>query len=213
MAAKKKEESVEIVIPPLRIETVKLKIQSPPGEELICHAWSEKAKKEMLKKQQKKATQGRPKKNPARDYRESLYWLSRKAPHNPIAVKDVDPSKHELFGFKSIAFKCAAVRAANDCGLAMTLAKRAFHVLGEYVVLDYKHMYMREDMVKLNGKGAELRYRGAFVDWSVVLNIQFNAGIFSAEQVVNLFNTAGFGVGVGEWRPERNGVAGRFQVV
>jgi hypothetical protein len=34
----------------------------------------------------------------------------------------------------------------------------------------------------------------------------------SAEQVLNLFNTAGFACGVGEWRPERDGSNGRFRV-
>jgi hypothetical protein len=212
--AKQKVKEVQIItIPPLKIETMKLSLKSPPGEELITHAWSEKAKKEMLAKQQKKAKQGREAKDPDRDYRESLYWLDPKKPDRRVGVKKVDPTKHELFGFKTIAFKAAAVRAANDCGLAMTLTRRAFHVIGEFAVLKYKRVYMREDMVRIGNGIADLRYRAAFVDWSTTLDIQFNSAIFSAEQIVNLFNTAGFGVGVGEWRPERNGVSGRFQVV
>lgn len=213
MAKTVKKEVQVITVPPLKIETMQLKLKSPPGEELITHAWSEKAKKEMLAKQQKKAKQGREAKDPDRDYRESLYWLDPKNPEKRVAVKKVDPAKHQLFGFKTIAFKASAVRAANDCGLAMTLTRRAFHVIGEFAVLTYKRVYMREDMVRLNGGVADLRYRAAFVDWSTTLDIQFNSAIFSAEQIVNLFNTAGFGVGVGEWRPERNGISGRFEVV
>ena len=42
--------------------------------------------------------------------------------------------------------------------------------------------------------------------------VKFNAALLSAEQVVNLFQTAGFAVGIGDWRPERNGLFGRFHV-
>ena len=34
----------------------------------------------------------------------------------------------------------------------------------------------------------------------------------SPEQMLNLFETAGFAVGVGEWRPERDGRNGLFHV-
>jgi hypothetical protein len=44
------------------------------------------------------------------------------------------------------------------------------------------------------------------------VTIKFNTSAISAEQVANLLNVAGFGVGIGEWRPERNGSYGRFHV-
>jgi hypothetical protein len=42
--------------------------------------------------------------------------------------------------------------------------------------------------------------------------VKHNANVMSAEQILNLFSTAGFAVGVGEWRPERDGQFGRFHV-
>jgi hypothetical protein len=59
---------------------------------------------------------------------------------------------------------------------------------------------------------ADLRYRGEFSPWKATLTVKYNANLMSAEQVVNLFETAGFAVGVGEWRPERDGPYGRFHV-
>jgi len=202
-----KEKKVTIItIPPLKKEVLEVKIIGDTP--LITHAWAEKAKKEMLEKQMKKAKQGREAKDPDRDYRESLYWLDKKG--NLINPKDIDPNKYQMFGFKSIAFKAAAVRAANDVGLAMTLTRRAFHILGEFMPIKYDHIAMREDMVKIGMGTADLRYRAEFQNWSTVLRITFNGRIISAEQLFNLFNTAGFGVGVGEWRPERGGVNGMF---
>lgn len=208
--AKKKEmqETTIVIVPPVKLERIDVNIVGDTG--LIPHAWSAKAKKMMLDKQMKKAKQGKTAKDPDADYRESLYWLDKD--NNLIKAKNMDPNKHKMFGFKSIAFKAAAVRAATDVGLKMTDTRRAFHVLGEYVPLKYKKIIMREDMVRLQTKVADIRYRGEFINWSCVLPIQFNANLFSPEQIFNLFNTAGFGVGVGEWRPERNGMNGMFHV-
>jgi hypothetical protein len=57
---------------------------------------------------------------------------------------------------------------------------------------------------------ADIRHRGMFEQWSVTLEIRYNERCMSASEIVNLFNTAGFGVGVGEWRPERDGSWGMF---
>ena len=71
---------------------------------------------------------------------------------------------------------------------------------------------MREDVCRVGMGTADLRYRGQFDPWGVKVRVEINTAVISAEQVVNLFALAGFAVGVGEWRPERNGEYGRFRV-
>lgn len=183
----------EITLPKfdLRVVHIKLIGDSP----LICHAWSAKAKKQMLDKQMKKAKPGREAKDPEADYKESLYHLPG--------------GKH---GFPAIAFKAAAVGACRFVeGVKMTEARGAFHIDQEMIQIDGKPS-PREDMVRIGLGTADIRYRGEFKEWSAILPVKFNAGSISAEQIVNLFNVAGFGVGVGEWRPERDGQFGRFHV-
>lgn len=201
MAAKKpavkKEERVEI--PKLDIKTIRLTLEGDGG--LIVHKWSEKARKEMLDKQMKKARQKKEAKNPKEDFEACLYKRS-----------------DGKYGFPAIAFKLAAVQAANDVGMAMTVAKRAFHVIAADDLVEIKSRKkprMRTDMVRLNSGPkpvSDIRFRPQFDDWSVSLLIRYNARVMSAEEIVNLFNTAGFGVGVGEWRPTRNGDKGMFHV-
>jgi len=64
-------ESVEIHLPKLEIQEVDFTIIGESA--LIMNKWSEKAKKMILDKQTKKATKGREKKDPKKDYEASIY--------------------------------------------------------------------------------------------------------------------------------------------
>ncbi len=185
---------VEIIkLPRPKIERMVIKVigDSP----LIVNKWSEKAKKQIRDKQQKKATMGREAKDPQADYEASLHH-------------DADND----YAFPAIAFKCAAVTACSQIpGITKVFARGAFHVIGEYVKIQGEPS-MREDMVKVGMGVADIRYRGEFKEWSAEIPIAFNAGVISKEQLLNLFQLAGFAVGVGEWRPERDGSYGMFRI-
>ena len=204
--AKKVTSGVENVkIPP--IEVGQFSIVLIGDSQLISHRWSEKAKKEMLDKQMGKAKQAKAKKDPWMDFCESMYWLT-KMPAKP-KQRNVDKGK---FGFPAVAFKAAAVGGCRAVdGIKMTEARAAFHVVGEFVEINGRPE-MREDMVRLQGSTADIRYRAGFFPWSATIQVTYNSRFLTAEQIVNLFNQAGFGVGVGEWRPEKNGPFGRFHV-
>lgn len=185
----------EIVVnlPPIELKTYELRIvgDSP----LIVHAWSKKAKQEMLDKQRGKARGKKEPKDPERDYEEAFYRLPDGKP-----------------GFPTIAFKKAAVDASRQVeGLKMTFLRGAFHTLGELVEIEGV-AHMREDMVKISMGTADLRYRPEFTEWAVSLKVRVNARSLTLEQLIHLFNQAGFSVGVGEWRPENKGRNGMFHV-
>lgn len=186
-------ETPTIVIPKIAIRHLTLRLVGDAP--LICHAWSAKAKQQMLDKQMKKAKAGREAKDPERDYQDSLY-------QHPDGG----------YGFPCVAFKAAAVGACRfSDGIKMTEARGAFHVVGELAKIDGEPR-RREDMVKINMGTADIRFRGEFWPWSTTLTVAYNEAALSVEQIVNLFNIAGFGIGVGEWRPERDGSYGRFHV-
>lgn len=199
MAATKTSTAIEL--PPLALETVEIPLigTSP----LIVHAWSEKALRAMADKQQKKASKGREAKDPHADFLGSLYWLSEPG-------EDVEGGR---FGFPAVAFKSAAVTACTSTGaITKVAARQAFHVIGEMVEIIGPPPAMREDVTRVGMGVADLRYRGQFDPWGVRVRVEINTAVISAEQVVNLFALAGFAVGVGEWRPERDGGYGRFRV-
>jgi len=183
-------QTIMLAAPDLRVIQLGIAGTSP----LICHQWSEKAKKQMLDKQTKQPKNGRETKDPDQDYEDSLY-----------------PHPEGGYGFPAVAFKAAAVRAGTYADMKMTFLRGAFHVIGELAHIEGTPE-PREDMVRVNNGAPDIRYRGMFKTWHTTLTIRYNARAISAEQILNLFQVAGFSVGVGEWRPERNGSFGTFEV-
>lgn len=207
-AAAKKDVGIEL--PALNIGVMEITLigDSP----LIVHAWSEKAKKEMLGKQMKQAKGAKEAKDPLRDFEDSMYRMADGG-----------------YGFPSVAFKAAAVTAGTSVsGLTKIQARQAFHVMGEdvdvrgtfdgsvsrvnLVRIEGCSPQMREDMVRVGMGTADIRYRAEYPDWFVKVLVRYNANVLSEGQILNLLNTAGFAVGVGEWRPEKDGQYGMFHV-
>lgn len=79
-----KEQAVELK----KINRQKAVIKIVGDSPLIVHAWSAKAKKEILDKQMKKAKTARAAKNPEQDYEEAFYRLENGKPGFPtIGIK------------------------------------------------------------------------------------------------------------------------------
>ena len=207
MAAPKTSGALEV--PPLKLGRIRLHIIG--DTRLVCNHFSEKAIKQMLDKQMGKAKQGKESKVPADCFAGSLYPIPGVT---AVLHSEGDDNvwMEGRFGFPSIAFKAAAVRAANDAGLKMTDMRRAFHIDGELVEIISGPARMRRDMVRVGMGVADVRFRAEFEPWEAFPVIRFNRGVMNEEKLVNLFRTAGFGVGVGEWRPEKNGMWGMFHI-
>lgn len=209
-----KTEKVEVIqIPPIDIRTASLKLVGDTP--LIMHKWSEKAKKEMLGKQMKKAKSGKEAKNPVADFIESLYWLDGEPEEKTEAGFEAAIANGARFGFPSTAFKACAIAAGYRNGVLpnMVSARAAFHIDGEFVEIKGVPT-MREDMVRIGGpaRTADIRYRGEFKDWSAIVTVRYNATAISLEQIANLFSLDGFSCGIGEWRVEKGGSYGTFHV-
>lgn len=190
-----KSEQINLIVQLKPLNKQQLQIRIVGDTPLICHRWSEKAIKMILDKQAKKAKTAKEVRNPEEEYRASLYHME-------------DGS----FGFPTVCFKNAAVDACSHIdGITKVLARGAFHPLGELTKIEGTP-HMRTDMVRVGMGVADVRYRGEFSTWACNLNVVYNANVLSAEQIVNLVNTAGFTCGVGDWRPSRDGSKGMFHV-
>lgn len=177
---------------------------------LIVHNFSEKSKRMMLEAQQgKKAL--KEVRNPDAEYEAAFYRIS-------------DPLTGELrYGFPVTAFKAATIGAARFYGksLSMTALRQFLFMRGVLTDADQQQLVeivgeprMREDVVRLGGpsRSADLRYRPEFPAWSATLEVTFVTSSIDRQSVLSLIDAGGLGIGVGEWRPEKRGEFGTYQV-
>lgn len=213
--AKKTEELIEIR--PLDIKKVNIRIVGDTP--LIVHAWSEKAKRMMLEAQMKTTkTKAKEVRNPVDDFINSLYWLEGKPEESTEEAFMKAVKNGAKFGFQVGAIK----QAANSAAYRMGWVKNQMSLRGSYFLnTEWNEFFeikgsvpeMREDMVKIGMGSADLRYRGEFKNWYADLTLEYNAsGNMTLEQILNCINCGGYTVGLGEWRPEKDGTFGKFHV-
>lgn len=182
---------------------------------LITHAWSEKARREMLEKQVKATKGGRELRDPHADFVSSLYEIGDGA-----------------YGFPAMGIKnCILSSAHKDKGIARTAVMSALWIdadmvrarpalAGAICDMPLVRIYgtlpeMREDMVKVGSglnKTASLAYRGQFTIWAMKVTGRFNTTILTPDALAFLIQQSGMESGLGEWRNERKGLFGAFHL-
>lgn len=226
MATAKSVKTIEIK--PINIETVDIAIVGTTP--LIVHAWSDKAKQMMLDKQRgKKVGAKHDIKIPYNDFINSLYWLTLK-PLDMNSDEEAEAAFNNCvaagakFGFPVNGIKQAIISGAYRAGLDVkqTELRGTFFLEGgtDASTVDMAEIVgsvpeMREDMVRVGGmsKSADIRYRGEFKEWEIPLRLKYNKdGKYSLEQILNMVGFGGFCCGIGEWRPEKDGQNGMFEL-
>ena len=185
-----------------RINVERLLVPIVGTSPLIVHKFSEKAKRQMLDAQQGRKTP-KERRDPEADYQASFYRTE------------------SGYGFPAVAFKAATVGAARFYGkdVRMTDLRQSLFFRGKYTAADPQALVeiigepvMREDVVRLGISGTDLRYRPEFPQWSAVLDVTYVQSLLTRDSVLSLIDAGGMGVGVGEWRPEKKGDFGTYQI-
>jgi hypothetical protein len=184
---------------------------------LITHAWSLKAKREMLRKQVKSVRASKEARDPQADFVSSLYEMGEGT---------------GVYGFPVTGIKNAILDCAHkDRGVAKSAVMSSLFLDAEMVrvmpalagaVCDLPLVrihgskpVMREDMVRIGSglsKIASLAYRAQFSTWAIRLKARFNPEIVTPEALSFLIQEAGLACGLGEWRNQRKGVFGSFHL-
>lgn len=187
---------------------------------IICHAWSHKAKIEMLQKQVKSTKPGKEARDPEGDFVSSLYEMG----------KDKDGTT--VFGFPVTGVKKAILGAAHkDKGLAKTAVMAGLWLdaamtsvrpalAGAICDMPLVRIWgsepaMREDMVRVGvglNKKASLAYRAQFTYWAMRIRGRLNPTVLTPEGLAFLIGEAGLASGLGEWRNEKSGIFGAFHL-
>lgn len=195
------EKETKLNIPPMNLQYAKITLVGETP--LLVQRFSEKSKREMEDKTQKRAKTARAARDPNEEFRAALYVI---------------PGRKITYGIPAAGIKNCAVSACRFIeGVPMTKARGAFHVIAEghnLIPINGDKPVMDESIVRIGGfkKIAQVRYRPRFDKWSVTFPVRFNQNVISAEQILNLYENAGFSVGLCEYRPEKGGNLGTFRV-
>lgn len=222
---------LKLVIPAPNIQLMKVRIKGTTP--IIFNKWSQKAIQMIEEKQQKKATANKKHdtRDPEKEYQGSFYRDAEgyiAFPANCVKQAVVGSSRN-IQGLTMTLLRGAVFFMGDGDGYVRLLVKgkpiKASNQLIKEGLPEYetgvmavdKHnpdIAMRRDMVRLAGFGspADIRYRGQVSNWEMEFIVKLNADVLSPEQVLNLLQIAGFSSGLGEWRAERNGDSGSFEV-
>jgi hypothetical protein len=179
---------------------------------LITHAWSEKAKREMLAKMVKAVKAQREERNPRDEFESSLYRIS-----------------DGVYGFPVTAVKKAVLSYAHkDRGIAKTTVMAGLWL--DYDIVSQRPALagaicdmplvriwgnkpqMREDMVRINGTSANFAYRAQFFPCALRLTGKIDPQAVPPEVLAFLVEGGGRACGIGDWRTEKSGVFGSFHM-
>lgn len=160
---------------------------------LIQHDFSQKSVEEMLLKHMGYAKEREPKK-----------------PRDLIEQATIRNVKGEVC-IPVMAFKNGMLDASLPIkGLVKKRLMGMLWIEGGAIKLKYGEMTPRMDVVRLPNGMPDVRFRPMFSDWSCRMLIGYSEAI-QTEVIVDLLSRAGK-LGVGEFRPGRNGTFGTYKV-
>lgn len=188
----------QVILKPISAGNATLTIEGTSP--LIMHKWSEKALRQIREKKGGRKTKDRDICIPEQECLDATY----------VTVDG-------RVGIPAMALKSAILSAAHkDLGVEKTLVRKSLFIVcndaNSVLPITGSDPKMREDYVRVGMGGTDLRYRPQVDQWEVTFDIQFDEDMLSLQDIANLIDRAGFGVGICEWRPEKGGEFGRFKV-
>lgn len=187
-----------IVIPkPLR-NVFEVAVMGMDWSSLVQHRWGAKAIKQMLGKHMNLPIE-QEEKDPFGDFIDSM-----------------ERDEVGMCAVKSIPFKNAMMASTRMVpGVTYVDMVRTVQVLGDFSPL-WGLPTARMDPVNVgpwNERVADLRFRCEFKSWLAVIRVQHDPKVVSIESLLHLLTIAGSSEGVSDWRPEKGGNRGMFEIV
>lgn len=184
------EKIIEIPAIKLGRMTVSIEGRTP----LLTNRFGEKTMEAIEAKQQKKAKTAKEARNPEQEFQDACHMIGK-----------------GTYGFPAGGLKKALVVAGGRfADEKMTHLRGVLNPEGDLIPIIGPAPTMRKDSVRLQGGITSIAYRPQFMPWAMDVPIVYNASLIGEAQILNLFQIAGFAVGIGAWRPESNGVFGQF---
>ena len=183
-----------IEIPAIKLSKMTVSIEGTTP--LLTNRFGEKTMEAIEAKQQKKAKTAKEARIPEQEFQDACHMISK-----------------DVYGFPAGGLKKALVVAGGRfADEKMTHLRGVLNPIGDLIAIIGPPPTMRKDSVRLQGGITSIAYRPQFMPWAMDVPIVYNASLIGEAQILNLFQIAGFAVGIGAWRPESNGVFGQFML-
>lgn len=186
-----------ITIEPLNVEIININLEgiSP----LVLNCFSEETQERVQKKAQGEVA-GKQIDSRETEYHRAFYK---------------DPSRPGVYVLPGFIFKaCLEACADKGKGFSKVMIRQAVFVEDDYVEIKGKPEPFDYPVRVPAGGAAVIRHRPRFKEWGVSLKVSYNASQITPQLLVNLFNQAGYGIGICEGRPGKTALNwGRFRVV
>lgn len=188
-------ETKEVIIPAIQLGRMVVKIRGLTG--LIQNRFREESIAAMEAKQQGAAKMTKAPRKPEEEFRGALHVMP-----------------DGKYGFPAVGIKKALVAAGGRfADGTMTILRGVVNIPTDLIeIKSGEPPFMRRDAVVIQGGGG-IAYRPEFRKWEMDVPVIFMSNMITEAQVYNLFQLAGFAVGIGSWRPEKSGTHGQFELV
>lgn len=190
----------QFLIKPILIQKVTFSIRQRGNSPLVCHNWGKKAMEMMRMTAAERRKREKVARDPEAEASAGCYYMA-----------------DGRIGLNAMCIKKSMVLAAHkDFGLARTAIMKAIFIytpdVSGNLPMEYAEMVAREDCVRVGQGASDLRYRPEFRGWSVEVTFDIDSRVLNAQDLINLADNAGYGCGLCEWRPEKGGEWGRYEV-
>jgi len=201
-AAKKQEsEMKQIVIPAMDVGLARFDIESLTP--MLLHGlgpWVDQKKSGGVDKKKKVIP------TPEEQYRRSI-----EAYLAPGSTKNKPKIHAPAAWFKEMLINVAGRHTQS---IKLNTAGGVFHVMEDYIPLKHSPVHPRMNFAKIPPRtgGLVAIYRGQIDTWSCSFTVRFNRGFIDETGLATLISYGGFANGLGDWRPQKNGTFGQFQL-
>lgn len=228
MAIKKNAEVVNIVPPKFKEVEITIVGLTP----LMTNPFSNKARVSLPDTPEAEKPQVKTKTKPPvvayNDMMDALYWLTEKPEHG-ADEEEAEAIWNEVkdtaaFGFPVTGIKQSIITGAYRAGLdvKMTELRASFWLRGgtdkgtqDLAEIVSPAPELRIDIGRNSGinRSAKHCIRPEFTTWEIPLVMKYiENGKYTLSQLLSLVNYGGFASGIGEWRPERDGQHGMYEL-
>jgi len=197
----KQSETIEVQ----RIEMGEAKFNLLGTSPMIVNRFNQKARQELLcpgESVNAAALEQTLKHDPVTEFRGAFY-------------RNRDPKTPTLFHVPDGAIHGALAQAAVDMpGTARAKMERLTRIVDVNINL-YGIPLLFMSMVRNSGmnRAPDVRTRPIFPEWACTFNVRWVKSVVTEKTVTNLLNAAGIIVGIGDWRGEKGGSYGAFELV